>query len=125
VQLFFKSNNKKGEKFMKNKAQYLYIIPFLFLAAGLAGSGFIGSGRDSFKAGSNYTDIPSPPPQSLDALYPPKSEQPVFLFSMLDMESPFNGIIVDLKMLRQTMRNLNRNIFQFRNWFLSGKMIIQ
>jgi hypothetical protein len=110
---------------MKNKALYLYVIAFLFLAAGLAGSGFITGGGNSFTTGSYYTDIPSPPPQSLDALYPPQSEQPVFLFSMLDMEDLFNGIIVVLRMLWLTMRNLNRNTFRFQNWFRNGKMTIR
>ncbi len=40
--------------------------------------------------------IASPPPSSLDTLYPPEAEQPIFLFSMLGMDTSFSGIVVDL-----------------------------
>ena len=36
------------------------------------------------------------PPSSLDALFPPQAEQPVFLFRMLGMAAPFSGIVADL-----------------------------
>lgn len=40
--------------------------------------------------------IIAPPPSSLDALFPPKAEQPIYLFKMLEIGTPFSGIIVDL-----------------------------
>lgn len=107
---------------MKNKAQYLFVIPFLFLAAGLLGSGLIRDGGDSFSTGSYYTDIPSPPPQSLDALYPPQSEQPVFLFSMLDMEGSFNGIIVDL--MEEDFRNVSANYEKFKQKYITVSKLV-
>jgi len=35
-------------------------------------------------------------PGSLDALYPPVADRPVYLFKMLSLETSFSGIIVDL-----------------------------
>ena len=106
---------------MKNKAQFFYVIPFLFLTAGLAGLNFVKSDGDSFKA-SKYSDIPSPPPQSLDAFYPPQSEQPVFLFSMLDMEGPFNGIIVDL--MEEDFENASANYEKFKQKYISVSKLV-
>lgn len=40
--------------------------------------------------------IASPPPSSLDALYPPKAEQPIYLFRMLGLDTYFSGIVADL-----------------------------
>jgi hypothetical protein len=107
---------------MKKTVQFFYLIPVLFLAAGVAGYNFIQSDGDSSKAGSYYTDIPSPPPQSLDALYPPKSEQPVYLFSMLDMESSFNGIIVDL--MEEDFKNAGANYEKFKLKYISVSKLV-
>lgn len=37
-----------------------------------------------------------PPPKALDAMYPPKTEQPVYQLKMMEMEIPMAGILVDL-----------------------------
>jgi cytochrome c553 len=38
----------------------------------------------------------SPVPESLDAFYPPAADRPVYLLMMLDLETSFSGIVVDL-----------------------------
>jgi hypothetical protein len=38
----------------------------------------------------------APPPKTLDAFYPPKAEQPIFLFRMLGLSTSFSGIVADL-----------------------------
>ncbi len=45
---------------------------------------------------SELIELVAPPPASMDNFYPPKAEAPVFLFSMLEMNTPFTGIVVDL-----------------------------
>lgn len=40
--------------------------------------------------------LASPPPSSLDALYPPRAEQPIYLFRMLGLDTHFSGIVVDV-----------------------------
>lgn len=42
------------------------------------------------------TAATAPLPDSLDAYFPPKAKEPVFLFRMLGMAAPMSGIIVDL-----------------------------
>jgi len=119
---YFSLVTTKRRKIMKNKVQYLYVIPFLFLVVGLSVSGFNREGGDSFTTGSPYTDIPSPPPQSLDALYPPQSKQPVFLFSMLEMEGQFNGIIVDL--MEEDFDNAALNYEKFKKKYISVSKLV-
>ncbi len=46
--------------------------------------------------GETDQHIAGPLPVSLDNLYPPKAEQPVYLSRMLGMSTPFTAIIVDL-----------------------------
>ena len=36
-----------------------------------------------------------PLPQSLDALYPPQAEQPLYLMRMVGLEIPFSGLVAD------------------------------
>lgn len=46
--------------------------------------------------GGNPAAIPDPPPSSLDNLYPPRTEGPVYLFKMLGLNTSFVGIVADL-----------------------------
>jgi hypothetical protein len=119
---FDKINSKKGEKIMKKPVPFFYFILALFLAAALVGSIVVQSYGNSPKASCSFLDIPSPPPQSLDALYPPKSEQPVYLFSMLDMEGPFNGIIIDL--MEEDFVNAGANYEKFKQKYISLSKLI-
>jgi hypothetical protein len=108
---------------MKKNISFYYIVFVVFLAAALVGSIFVQSyGNSSPRANGSYLDIPSPPPQSLDALYPPKSEQPVFLFSMLDMEGPFNGIVIDL--MEEDFANASANYEKFKQKYMSVSKLI-
>jgi hypothetical protein len=107
---------------MKKNKKFLYVIMALFLAAALVGSIVVQSYGNSPIANSSYLDIPSPPPQSLDALYPPKSEQPVFLFAMFDMEAPLNGIIVDL--MEEDFANAGANYEKFKQQYVSASKLV-
>ena len=39
-------------------------------------------------------DVMAPLPASLDNFFPPKAEQPVYLFRMLGMSKPLSGIVI-------------------------------
>jgi hypothetical protein len=107
---------------MKKKLSFFYLILFFILVSGLAVSVSVQSFGNPPQASASLLDIPSPPPASLDAFYPPKSEQPVYLFSMLDMEAPFNGIIVDL--MEEDFENAGKNYEQFKQKYTSvSKMV--
>ncbi|NIM58004.1 MAG: hypothetical protein GTO16_03545 [Candidatus Aminicenantes bacterium] len=57
-------------------------------------------------------EMATPPPSSLDLLYPPKTEQPVYLFRMLGMATPFVGIMVDL--FENEPQNVKANFDKFK-----------
>lgn len=45
---------------------------------------------------SELNELAAPPPASMDNFYPPTAEAPIFLFKMLEMNTPFTAIVVDL-----------------------------
>jgi cytochrome c556 len=51
-------------------------------------------------------------PSSLDALYPPKAEQPIFLFKKLGMATSFSGIVSDL--MENDPENAQANFAAFK-----------
>ncbi len=54
-------------------------------------------------------EIAGPPPASLENLYPPKAEAPVFQFAMFEMATPFTGFV--LKMFEGDM-DAAKNFYQ-------------
>jgi mono/diheme cytochrome c family protein len=44
---------------------------------------------------SDLRVLASPPPGSLDKLYPPEADRPVYQISMFEMEAPFAGIVLE------------------------------
>lgn len=59
--------------------------------------------------------LASPPPSSLDDLYPPKAEQPIFLFRMFALATPFTGILVDL--FEKDFENAEANFERFKSQY--------
>ncbi len=53
-----------------------------------------------------------PPPASLDALYPPRAKEPVWLFRMIGMSTYFSGILSDL--FEGDMENVLPNYEKFK-----------
>ena len=41
-------------------------------------------------------EIAEPPPASLDSLFPPIADAPIYLFEMFKLSTPFSGILIDL-----------------------------
>jgi hypothetical protein len=69
---------------------FLLMVGFLTMAMiSHAGAGDLPEGK---------RDIPAilPLPESLSVLYPPSADRPVYLLKMLNLETTFSGIVVDL-----------------------------
>ena len=81
-------------------------------------------------ARASSRSILSPLPASLEALYPPKAGQPVFLLRMFGVNMTLTGIAVDLfendldPMPRPTSRSSRLIIRTFQNLSQSGKKSI-
>lgn len=61
-------------------------------------------------------------PSSLDNFFPPKTEQPVYLFKMLEVNKPFTGIVSDL--IGNDFENAMENFKKFKGIYLEvSKMV--
>ncbi|MDF1554318.1 MAG: hypothetical protein P1P84_14705 [Deferrisomatales bacterium] len=67
------------------------LLVWVLVAVGLA---FAAVAQTEGKAGAAQP-VGSPVPVSLDALYPPATAQPVYLFHMLSLDESFTGIVAD------------------------------
>ncbi|MEE9504265.1 MAG: hypothetical protein V3V90_03985, partial [Thermodesulfobacteriota bacterium] len=52
-------------------------------------------------------------PSSLDAFYPPKAKQPIYLVKMLQLANPFAGIVIDLS--EQDFQNVQVDFKMFKS----------
>jgi cytochrome c556 len=68
------------------------------------------------------TAIASPPPSSLEALYPPKAEQPIYLFSMLGLDTSFSGIVADL--FENDLPHAQANFKKFRAQYVEISRLV-
>ncbi len=81
---------------LKNK-RIAYFIVFCVIVFGLFGNSLQTSDKDKEVAVREDSSLSVHlPPNSLDSLYPPKAQQPLYLFWMFDLGSRFTGILVDL-----------------------------
>lgn len=90
-----------------------------FLTALSIGLG-VSSSQSQEKEG--LSAIASPPPNSLDMLYPPKAEQPMFLFSMLGMDMSFTGIAADL--FENDLQNAKANFEKFKAQYVEISKLV-
>ena len=67
-------------------------------------------------------DIAAPLPASLDNYFPPRAEQPVYLFRMLGMNKPFTGIMVDL--FENDIENVSANFEKFKTQFIEVSKLV-
>jgi cytochrome c5 len=56
--------------------------------------------------------VSGPLPSSLDTLYPPRANQPIFLIGMLGLDTPFSGIVADL--LENAPQNAKADFDRFK-----------
>lgn len=66
--------------------------------------------------------LTAPPPSSLDALYPPGTEQPEYLFRMFGMATPYSGIVADL--LEEDFQNVKANLESFRAQYIEVSKLV-
>ena len=68
--------------------------------------------------------LSAPLPSSLDALYPPQAEQPIFLSRMMELGTSFTGIVVDL--FEDDDQNAKANFEKFKSQYLEvSKMVLE
>ena len=64
----------------------------------------------------------APPPSSLDVFYPPKTEEPVYLFKMFELGTFFSGIVADL--FEKDLQNAKGNFERFKTKYVEvSKMV--
>ncbi|MEW6455629.1 MAG: hypothetical protein AB1410_02785 [Acidobacteriota bacterium] len=66
--------------------------------------------------------IASPPPGSLDNLFPPKAEQPIFTLKMQEMGTFFSGIISDLT--ENDFQNVMVNFENFKAQYIENSKLV-
>ncbi|MFQ6031748.1 MAG: hypothetical protein ACE5K2_02410 [Candidatus Zixiibacteriota bacterium] len=64
----------------------------------------------------------APPPSSLDVLYPPRTEQPEYLFRMFGMSTPYSGIVADL--LEEDFQNVKVNLENFKGQYIEVSKLV-
>lgn len=64
----------------------------------------------------------APPPSSLDAFYPPKTEQPDYLFRMFGMSTPHSGIAADL--LEEDFQNVKISLENFKAQYIEVSKLV-
>lgn len=64
----------------------------------------------------------APPPGSLDVLYPPKTEEPVYLFKMFELGTFFSGIVGDL--FENDLQNAKGNFERFKTKYIEVSKLI-
>lgn len=106
---------------MKPKSKII-LVSVLFLGAALFLGSLTGDDLKEITGVNNtYTEIPYPP-ESMDAYYPPISEQPVFAFAMLGMEMQFTGIAVNL--LEKDFENANKSYEKFKEQYVQVSKLV-
>ncbi len=93
------------------------------LAVALPFANAQGRKTEGFKLESwNPAAFSAPPPSSLDKLYPPKAEQPVYLVKMLELNSSFVGIVADL--LEGDTKNARADFERFKAQYVEISKIV-
>ncbi len=75
-----------------------------------------------FFAYDGSQSVSSLPLSSLDPLYPPKAEQPIYLIRMFNLGSRFTGIAVDL--MEEDWPNLGASFEKFKNEYMSVSELV-
>jgi cytochrome c556 len=93
------------------------------LILGLASSSSQAQKEEKSEQGKEILKNNSAPlPSSLDALYPPRAEQPIYLFKMMELGTSFTGIVVDL--FEDDVQNAKANFEKFKSqYFEISRMV--
>jgi cytochrome c556 len=101
----------------------IYIIACAVIIAGIIS--VIGNAQVKEQHGTpvpRTTENEASLPASLDNLFPPKAEQPIFLFRMHEMETPFTAILVDL--LEKDFPNVTADYEKFKTQYVEVSKLI-
>jgi hypothetical protein len=94
------------------------LLCFCFFAA----TTFSNSKKNPIQSTPSWTAVDAFLPSSLDAYFPPKAKEPVYLFRMMGMATPMSGIIVDL--MEQEPPNAIANFEKFKAQYLDVSKLV-
>jgi cytochrome c556 len=115
-------NKERGDK-MKNLVFYLALIgPFFLLIFGF-GYSWSHSAKTQMSENENLVsnDYASPP-SSLDNLYPPNKNEPIYLFKMFELGTFFSGIVADL--FENDSQNAKDNFEKFKTKYIEVSKLV-
>jgi hypothetical protein len=93
------------------------------LIFGLAVSNSQAHKEDRTEQGKEALKDSSPPlPSSLDDLFPPKAEQPIYLFKMMELGTSFMGIVADL--FEEDYQNVKAGFEKFKSQYLESSKLV-
>jgi cytochrome c556 len=101
---------------MGRSALLLLVGVLTILTIGLGGTSSQSQKVEGLKA------IAFPPPSSLDSLYPPKAEQPIYLFRMLGLDTFFLGIVADL--FENDLQHAKANFKKFKAQYVEVSKLV-
>ncbi len=107
---------------MKTPMRRVIAILIIILAAGASRDCLAQKNGKPSPAKAAARSIPSPLPASLENLYPPKVEQPLFLLRMLGLNMPFTGIVVDL--FENDLDHAKANYDKFKTQYLEISKLV-
>lgn len=71
---------------------------------------------------ANLRAIIGPPPSSLDNLYPPKAEAPIYLLKMFELNRSFSGIIIDFS--ENELEFVNAHYQKFKTQYMEISKLV-
>jgi len=96
------------------------VVVLIFFLVFLSSFGQMMQSSEPEEGGSKGTETSLP--SSLNALYPPQAEQPVYLFKMIGLATPLMGIIVDLA--ENDFQNVKADFEEFRAQYIEISKLV-
>jgi cytochrome c556 len=108
---------------MRNLVFYLALIGLVFLLIFGFGYGWSHSAKTQMSENANLVsnDYASPP-SSLDSLYPPNKNEPIYLFKMFELGTFFSGIVADL--FENDPQNAKSNFEKFKTKYIEVSKLV-
>lgn len=104
------------------KTTVIWIGVFFLCLYFISAPMFSGPKNGPIQPTPSRTAAAAPLPDSLDAYFPPKAKEPVFLLRMLGMAAPMSGIIVDL--MEKEPQNAIANFDKFKGQYQDVSQLV-
>lgn len=107
---------------MRKLIKYVVTMLAIILVAGESGNCLAQKKATPSSTKASVRSAPAPLPTSLEALYPPKAPNPVFLLSMFEMNKSLTGIVVDL--FEGDLDHVKTNFEKFKTQYLATSKLV-